>query len=176
MSVIATWEIRPARSGDAAQILSVSDEATVWLVDHGLSGQWGEHPPSSETTFVSRVSSWIRDGQAMVAIDAKGDVHGYAVSGSFPPPYLDPTVAQRVVEDAYCVYTVASRMRPASRGVGRSLLLWAEGRARALGVTYLRLHCWADNAALQAYYEKLGFGECDAYVDEGTRMAIIVLV
>jgi hypothetical protein len=44
--VIATWQIRPAGSGDAGHILSVSDEATVWLVDHGLSGQWGEDPPS----------------------------------------------------------------------------------------------------------------------------------
>jgi hypothetical protein len=33
----------------------------------------------------------------MVAIDAKGDVHGYAVSGCFPPPYFDPTVARRAV-------------------------------------------------------------------------------
>ena len=38
--MVATWQIRPARSGDAAHILSVSDEATVWLVDHGLSDQW----------------------------------------------------------------------------------------------------------------------------------------
>jgi GNAT superfamily N-acetyltransferase len=165
--VIATWQIRPASWSDAAHILSVSDDATVWLVDHGLSGQWGGDPPSSESAFVSRVSSWIRDGQAVVAIDAQGDVHGCAVSGCFPPPYLDPTLAQRVVEDAYYVHTVASRMRPASRGVGRSLLQWAEGRARTLGVTYLRLDCWADNAHLRAYYEKLGFEECDAYVDEG---------
>jgi len=173
--MVATWQIRPARSGDAAHILSVSDEATVWLVDHGLSDQWGGEPPSSEPAFVSRVSSWIRERQAMVAIDAKGDVHGYAVSGCFPPPYFDPTVARRAVEDAYYVYTVVSRMRPASRGVGRSLLMWAAGRARTLGVTYLRLDCWADNAHLRAYYEKLGFGECDAYVDEGWHGIVLQL-
>jgi GNAT superfamily N-acetyltransferase len=111
----------------------------------------------------------------MVAIDAKGDVHGYAVSGGFPPPYFDPTIARRAVEDAYYVYTVVSRMRPASRGVGRSLLMWAAGRARTLGVTYLRLDCWADNAHLRAYYEKLGFGECDAYVDEGWHGIVLQL-
>ena len=164
--MIATWQIRPAKSGDAAQILAVSDEATLWLVDHGLSDQWGGEAPSSESAFVSRVSSWIRDKQAMVATDAKGDVHGYLVGGRFPPPYFDSTVALRAVQDAYYVYTVVSRMRPASRGVGASLLMWAAGRARTLGVTYLRLDCWADNAQLRAYYEMLGFGECDAYVDE----------
>ena len=111
----------------------------------------------------------------MVAIDAKGDVQGYAISGRFPPPYFDPTVARRAVEDAYYVYTVVSRMRPASRGVGRSLLMWAEGRARTLGVSYLRLDCWADNAHLRAYYEKLGFVECDAYVDEGWHGVVLQL-
>lgn len=109
----------------------------------------------------------------MVAVDANGDVHGYAVSGSFPPPYLDSTVGQRAVEDAYYVYTVASRMRPASRGVGRSLLSWAADRARTLGVTYLRLDCWADNPHLRAYYEKLGFEGCDAYVDEGWHGVVL---
>lgn len=54
--------------------------------------------------------------------------------------------------------------------VGGSTPEWpptSDDRARSLGVTYLRLDCWADNAQLRAYYEKLGFGECDAYVDEG---------
>ena len=171
----ATWQMRPARPGDAAQILSVSDEATVWLVDHGLSGQWGEHPPSSESAFVVRVSGWIREGEATVAVDAKGDVHGYVVSGSLPPPYLDPAVAKRVVEDAYYVYTVVSRMTPQSRGVGRSLLLWAEGQARTLGVNYMRLDCWADNADLRAYYQRFGFEECDAYVDEGWHGTVLQL-
>jgi GNAT superfamily N-acetyltransferase len=173
--MVETWQIRPAESDDGVQILSVSDEATVWLVDHGLSDQWGGEPPSSEVAFVSRVSSWIRERQAMVAVDAAGDVHGYVVTGRFPPPYLDPAVAQRAVEDAAYVYTLVSRMRPASRGVGRSLLVWATAWARSLGVTYLRLDCWADRTDLRAYYEKLGFTECDAYVDEGWHGIVMQL-
>jgi ribosomal protein S18 acetylase RimI-like enzyme len=127
-----------------------------WLVEHGMSEQWGAEPPSSEAVFVARMSSWIKDGEAVVAIDPNGDVHGYAVTGSFPPPYLDPIVAKRAAEDAYYVYTVASRMRLESRGAARSLLMWAVEQARALGVTYLRLDCWAENAQLRAYYENLG--------------------
>ena len=170
-----TWQIRPAVSGDAEDILGVSDEATRWLVEHGMSEQWGAEPPSSEPVFVARVSSWIGNGEAVVAISSDSRVHGYAVTGSFPPPYMDPTVAARAIEDAYYVYTVASRMRPESRGVGRSLLMWALERARALGVTYLRLDCWAENAPLRAYYEGLGFEECDAYVDEGWPGAVMQL-
>jgi LUD domain len=58
-----------------------------------------------------------------------------------------------VVEDAYYVYAVVSRMRPTSRGVGRILLSWAADRARPLGVTYVRLDFWADNPNLRAYYK-----------------------
>jgi GNAT superfamily N-acetyltransferase len=166
-TIDSTWRIRPAASGDAEHILSVSDEATAWLVEHGLSGQWGDEPPSSEPVFVARVSSWIRDGEAVVAIDSNGEVHGYAVTGSFPPPYMDPAVAKRSVEDAYYVYTVASCMRRESRGAGRRLIMWALEQARASGAIYLRLDCWAENPRLRAYYQGLGFEECDRYVDEG---------
>ena len=171
----STWQIRPAASGDAGAILTVSDEAAAWLVGRGLTGQWGAEPPSSEPVFVARVSSWIADGEAVVAVDPDGEVQAYAVTGSFPPPYMDPIVATRAVEDAYYVYTVASRMRPGSRGAGRGLLLWALEQARALGVTYLRLDCWAENARLRAYYRDLGFEECDAYVDEGWSGAVLQL-
>jgi GNAT superfamily N-acetyltransferase len=171
----ATWHIRLAVSGDAEHILNVSDEATAWLVKHGMSEQWGADPPSSEPVFVARVSSWVSDEEAVVAIDSSGDVHGYAVTGTLPPPYMDPIVARRAAEDAYYVYTVASRMRPESRGAGRSLLMWALEQARALGVTYLRLDCWAENAQLRAYYQSLGFEECDTYVDEGWPGAVMEL-
>jgi GNAT superfamily N-acetyltransferase len=140
-----------------------------------MSEQWGAEPPSSEPVFVARVSSWIRDGEATVAVDSNGDVHGYAITGSFPPPYMDPIVAKRAVEDAYYVYTVASRMRPESRGAGRSLIMWAVEQARALGVTYLRLDCWSENAPLRAYYENLGFEESDSYADDGWIGAVVQL-
>jgi ribosomal protein S18 acetylase RimI-like enzyme len=173
--VTSTWQIRPAAPGDAQSILDVSDEAAAWLVEHGMSEQWGPEPPSSEPSFVARVSSWIKDGEAVVATDANGDVQGYAVTGRFPPPYMDPVVAERAIEDAYYVYTVASRMRLQSRGAGRSLLMWALDQARTLGVTYLRLDCWAENAQLRAYYQEFGFQECDVYVDEGWPGAIMQL-
>jgi GNAT superfamily N-acetyltransferase len=169
------WQIRRAVSGDAKDILDVSDEATVWLVEHGMSEQWGAEPPSSEPVFVARVSSWIRDGEAVVAIDSNAEMHGYAVTGSFPPPYMDPIVAKRAIADAYYVYTVATRMRPESKGAGRSLIMWAADQARSLGVTYLRLDCWAVNAPLRGYYQSLGFQECDAYVDEGWPGAVLQL-
>jgi ribosomal protein S18 acetylase RimI-like enzyme len=173
--VTTAWQIRRAVSGDAKDILDASDEATAWLVEHGMTEQWGAEPPSSEPVFVARVSSWIRDGEAVVAIDPDDEVHGYAVTGSLPPPYMDPIVAQRAVEDAYYVYTVATRMRPESKGAGRSLIMWAADQARSLGVTYLRLDCWAENAQLRGYYRNLGFDECDAYVDEGWPGAVLQL-
>ena len=171
----AAWQIRRAVPSDAKNILDVSDQATVWLVEHDMSDQWGAEAPSSEPVFVARVSSWIRDGEAVVAIDPNDEVQGYAVTGSFPPPYMDPIVAERAIEDAYYAYTVATRMRPESKGAGRSLIMWAADQARSLGVTYLRLDCWAENARLRAYYRNLGFQECDAYIDEGWPGVVLQL-
>lgn len=57
--------------------------------------------------------------------------------------------------------------------MGRDLLAWAEDRARELEVSYLRLDCWADNAHLRAYYEELGFEQCDTYVDDGWRGVVL---
>jgi RimJ/RimL family protein N-acetyltransferase len=37
------------------------------------------------------------------------------------------------------------------------------------------LDCWADNPHLRAYYEKLGFEEFDAYVDEGWHGIVLQL-
>ena len=170
-----SWQLRLAVSGDAEPILSVTDEATGWLVEHGMSEQWGAEAPSAEPVFVARVSSWIDDGDAMVAVDRNGEVQAYAVSGVYAPPYMDATVAERAVEDAYYLYTVASRMKPESRGAGRRLIMWAAGEARRLGVTYLRLDCWAENASLRAYYASLGFEPCDAYADEGWPGAVLQL-
>jgi len=61
----ATLEIRPALPGDADDLLTVSDEATVWLVERGMSAR-GE-PPSSEPAVedaydADAVASRVRPG------------------------------------------------------------------------------------------------------------------
>jgi hypothetical protein len=75
------WHIRLAAPDEVEAIIELSDEASTWLVDHGLSGHWGPGPPSSDPSFVARIPSWIRDGEASVAVSEDGEVLGYSVVG-----------------------------------------------------------------------------------------------
>ena len=154
----------------------MSDQATVWLVEHGLGQQWGEDPPSHEDAYANRVNTWAREGEATVAVDSAGTIQGFIVAGTYPPPYLDSDVATRAVEDAAYIYTMISRMAPQSHGVGRALLGWASDWSNHLGVRYLRLDCWADNPGLRAYYRRAGFFECDAYEEDGFKGVVMELV
>ena len=52
----------------------------------------------------------------------------------------------------------------ARRGIGRTILRWAEEQVVARGRIYLRLDCMADNSKLRAYYEDVGF----RYVSDAT--------
>jgi GNAT superfamily N-acetyltransferase len=169
------WQIRRATTHDAQQILDVSDQATIWLVERGFGRQWGPDPPSTEEAYVNRVNGWAREGQAMVAIDPGGTIQGFIVAGTDPPPYLDAGVATRAIEDAAYVYTMISRMTPQSRGVGRALLDWARDWASRRGVTYLRLDCWADNPGLREYYHRAGFFECEAFQEDDFRGVVMEL-
>lgn len=70
-----------------------------------------------------------------------------------------------VDDDAVYVYNLAVRRTWASKRLGSQLLEWAEDRAGALGRTYVRLDCMADNQFLRGYYLQAGFeerGEIDA--------------
>jgi ribosomal protein S18 acetylase RimI-like enzyme len=47
------------------------------------------------------------------------------------------------------------------RGLGAALLDWAGLRARqSYGARWIRVDVWTTNAALHAYYKRLGFGSC----------------
>ncbi|MDA9505535.1 hypothetical protein XI09_12845 [Bradyrhizobium sp. CCBAU 11386] len=45
------------------------------------------------------------------------------------------------------------------RGLGTRLLLWAQSRARSLGLARLSLHVWADNMLARHFYRTHGFIE-----------------
>jgi ribosomal protein S18 acetylase RimI-like enzyme len=70
--------------------------------------------------------------------------------------WSDPLVWRDVPEDAGYVHSLAIRRAYAGRGLGKTLLEWAERLATA-GKRYLRLDCGAENLPLRAYYERLGF-------------------
>lgn len=59
--------------------------------------------------------------------------------------------------DAGYVHRLVVRRDRAGAGLGAAILDWATGRVTAAGRAWLRLDVSADNVALCAYYERLGF-------------------
>lgn len=73
----------------------------------------------------------------------------------------DPAFWGETAEDAVYLHSLAVRRTSTwqGRGIGHSLLTWAE-EYTAQQQPYLRLDCMAENAALCRYYEQAGFIAC----------------
>ncbi|AHH94769.1 GNAT family N-acetyltransferase [Kutzneria albida] len=148
--------IRPGGPADSQAVLGLLDEAVRWLVAQGRTGQWGTEPFSTNPTRVATVRGWM-NGQSWIA-EADGRVAGALAVGealSYVPPADVP--------ELYIRGLVGGQF-PAARGAGRLLLAQVEAEGRRLGVTRLRVDCYAgDDRALVAFYESAGFTATDPF-------------
>jgi ribosomal protein S18 acetylase RimI-like enzyme len=134
-----------AGGSDLDTVLSILEEAALWLVRRGIEG-W---EPGS--FFRRRIADRIGRGEMYLARLAGQPF------GTFALQWSDQEVWGDVPGDAGYVRGLAIRRGFAGRGLGRELLRWAEERAVLSGKSYLRLDCRADNRALYEYYERAGF-------------------
>jgi GNAT superfamily N-acetyltransferase len=134
-------EFQPATPDQAADVLSLLDEAAAWLRARGIS-QWPERfEPVWVRGAISRGETWL------VRVDG-------TVSGTVTLDWSDRVWAD-VGGDAAYLHRMAVRRTAA--GLGAVILGWAEGVAREHGRPALRLDCVASNTRLRAYYEAAGF-------------------
>jgi GNAT superfamily N-acetyltransferase len=70
------------------------------------------------------------------------------------------------------VHCLAIRRAFAGIGLGRYLLQWAEQRIAAVGKKFIRLDCMAENPALCAYYEQVGFTHRGETQGKGWKAAL----
>jgi ribosomal-protein-alanine N-acetyltransferase len=115
------------------------------LIEHGLAWSWSE----------DRVEKCMRNRDCVVlAARDRRRVVGFAIM------------------EFYAVHAhlnlLAVQPGFQRQGVGRRLLEWLEASARTAGIFTVHLEVRANNAAAQAFYEKLGFrptGRKAAYYD-----------
>lgn len=132
-------EIRLARANDASAIAVMSRD----LIEHGLGWSW--------TTGRVRRSIGDRATNTIIAVDARGAVHGFAIM-----KYLE--------EEAHLLLlAVAPRRR--RHGIGRGLVAWLEETALVAGIGTLHLEVRASNAAGREFYRRLGFEERETLRD-----------
>lgn len=149
----------PGNEDDLVNILALWDEAVAWLVAKGIEGQWGSTPFSQLPAMRERCLSWLRNGELFIA--REGDAYGGPIVATLAlvatiPHYAASAWGPAPDKGLYLEAFTTARIRHGS-GLGRALLTWAEAYTLEQGKTVLRLDCWAENEALQAYYRGAGF-------------------
>ncbi|WP_228125850.1 GNAT family N-acetyltransferase [Alcaligenes faecalis] len=146
------WLVRRATEQDVAAVLALFDEAIAWFTEIGNQGQWGTEPWSTQERQIARIREACALPGAWVAEDQAGRVQGALILGEsmpYVPAATEPEVYVRVL--------ICSR-DPQAKGLGRSLLGFADDQARRAGVAQLRVDCYGGGTgALVRFYESCGY-------------------
>lgn len=139
-------------------MLSVMDEAAVWLHARGITEQWpasfSERPEwiDSFRSLIERNAVYIvwRQEEAVANVVLEEHPFSRRMAGLWPDGALD----------AVLLFRLAVRRSVAGQGVADLLLRWAAEYTRERGKSELRLDCWAGNERLKRYYLDAGFESC----------------
>lgn len=140
-------DLTRAAAEDAPGLLALREAASSWMVSRGVR-QWEPGEVAlAEIEQQARAGQWwvLRDGVALRGA-LRLTEHDADVWGDDPAPAL-------------YVHGLVIARHEGGRGLGASLLRWAQVRARQHGRSLLRLDCVRTNTRLRAYYRDQGFEE-----------------
>jgi RimJ/RimL family protein N-acetyltransferase len=139
-----TVRVRPAESGDAAQLVALASaigaEPEGWLL---ADSRW--RSVGDERRYIRALQRYA-DAALLVAESGEELVGRLSIT-------RDPHPASAHVADLGLMVAASHRRR----GIGSKLMQGAEQWARSAAVTKLELHVFPHNAAAIALYEKLGY-------------------
>jgi GNAT superfamily N-acetyltransferase len=130
--------IRPARPAELPQLIEIEVSAGSWFADIGMPEIAADDPGS-----IDELRGYQQAGRAFVATDAQNT----------PVAYL----LIEILVDAVHLEQLSVRADHARRGIGRSLIEYADGLARDRGYSCLTLCTFADVPWNAPYYERCGF-------------------
>ncbi|MFD3820893.1 GNAT family N-acetyltransferase [Streptomyces sp. NPDC058625] len=130
--------IRAAAPDELSALQDIERAAGALFRALGMPEIADDEPPA-----FSALDHYRRAGHCWVAADERDRPAGYLIA--------EP------VDDALHVEQVSVHPRAARRGVGRSLIAHAAGRARAQGLTSVTLTTFTDVPWNAPYYARLGF-------------------
>ncbi len=138
-------EPRQAGTDDVVAIHALRRSLEDWMAARGID-QW---PVGSVP--LERIAAQVADGQWWVVRDDDGVVAAVRLVGTDPEYWGDDDAS------ALYVHGLMVGRRASGSGLGRALVEWADSRARAAGVTWLRLDHRASNPHLDNVYRSWGF-------------------
>jgi ribosomal protein S18 acetylase RimI-like enzyme len=142
---VAEIVIERATLAETDLLIEIHEDAARWLWSRGIH-QWepGTFPRD-------RLMACIERGEVYV-VRLDGEPVGMAIVQE-----ADEYIWGTRPDDALYLHGLRVLRAYAGRGIGRSILRWAEEQVAAQGRMYMRLDCMADNTKLRAYYEDAGF-------------------
>ncbi|MEU8266140.1 GNAT family N-acetyltransferase [Sphaerisporangium sp. NPDC049002] len=150
--------IRSGRAEDVPAVLAMYDSAVAWLAAEGRTGQWGGEPFSSDPARVELVTAHAASGGMRIA-EVEGRPAGCAVLGA-PISYIAPASEPELYVQALVIDQAF-----AGHAVGAALLRRARQEAVELGVSLLRVDCYAGgDGRLVKYYEGQGFTRSETFM------------
>lgn len=153
--------IRKAVQADTAVFAAILHDAQAWLVEHGTA-QWvpGAHDPNVITQIIADGTGYVVEHEEQIIATCR-------LTRALPPHW------QNAFENVGYLGTLNVARESMGYGIGAAVIRWAEVEMRAQGKTEACLDCYASNATLSAYYERLGYqavGEVETYPGYAERM------
>lgn len=138
--------VRPAGREDVDTVVSILQEAAVWL------GNRGEPMWRTDELLPARIREEVSAGLFFLA-ESSGEPAG-TVRFQLSDAEFWPDAPEG---EAAFVHRLAVRRRFAGGDVSGALLSWAVARTASLGRQFLRLDCDASRYRLRSVYERFGF-------------------
>lgn len=149
--------IRTAGSNDFPSLADLRIQAERWLHAAGVH-QWLDHQRGLRS-----IRTGIEAGTAWIVEDGTDTAATLTLSG----PDWDFWTENDDPYNAIYLYKFIVSDQWRGTGLGDALLDWACETAQSQGKCFLRLDCWRENTALQAYYIDRGFHPVRTMVVEG---------
>jgi GNAT superfamily N-acetyltransferase len=150
--------IRPGDESDLPTILTIVDEAIVWMVSQGNTRQWGTEPWTGKPLKEDNLLNLIRTGELWMA-ELDGEPAGAMIVSDQPMAYIKP-----VDEPELYVKLLVTSRRHAGNKIGEQLLAKAKAEAVVKGVSLMRVDCYAGHTGeLVKYYERNGFVRAETF-------------
>jgi GNAT superfamily N-acetyltransferase len=147
--------VSQARKDDLLPVLSLFDEAVVWLNQRGIKKQWGTEPFSTSPHIHEQFMGWI-NREAMFVARLNDHIVGSLALNPAALSYIASRWESFPSSAFYLEAFVTSRALT-GQNIGHALLQWAEHYTRESGRTTIWLDCWNENAVLVRYYQQMGF-------------------
>ena len=144
-------DIRQAEKEDVEKVMELLVNAAGWLHTKGLK-QWGYYLTDLNGNKEEILASI--ENKSTYIVEHDGGVIATLTLESVPNDWDVDIWGEEAGDDVVYLHRLAVQRDFAGKGIGASLLDWAETVTRTSGKKSIRFDCTADNEGLNRYYQK----------------------